>query len=718
MTNTTAKGVTRKNFWHQALGRARGRPLKLLAICAAWAVVFAFLGSVVPLAPLELAEHSLQDSIVRHGLKNPATDRFVFLALDEASLDLSQLEPEEIAQSRALGLMHGEFPWSRAVYAEILEKVLGAGAQVVVLDVHFPARAEGDAEMREALQTHGSRAVIASLFEDTGTSQTLASQYRPPSDSVLPSDYPGGVVGFASFWPEPDKVVRGAHYRVSDALLLGELNLTKPQLRGRKSGHAGERRDSLAAVALRKAGAAGGIPDAGLIRFGEPGSFTVVPLYSIFVPAMWKANLRNGEIFRDKIVLLGPLAGRFRDHFRTPVGTLPGPEIHLHAMAAAAAGAFYTRASPFVVALTCLLLGLLAWIVSVALKRPLVALGVTGGALVLYAGAALALYNHASFLPSMLYPSLTLLLAGLTSFGYDFALERREKARVRRSLERYVSRDVVKDLLDHESTLLGHLGGVRKDVAVLFSDVRGFTALTERADPEILVAQLNEYLGEMVRIVFANSGTLDKFIGDAVMAVWGTVTTDGARGDCLRAARSALAMLGTVEAMRRRWKAEARADLRLGIGINFGPAVFGNIGSDEKMEPTVIGDAVNLASRLEGVTKKYGVPIVMSGAVADEVRGEIPLRTLDIVRVSGRSAPVEIYTVPLDDNAQAVRPPWLDRHEEGWALYRAGRFAEAADCFADLSPGGEGGSMLERCRRWVAKPPGPDWEPVTNLESK
>jgi adenylate cyclase len=364
-------------------------------------------------------------------------------------------------------------------------------------------------------------------------------------------------------------------------------------------------------------------------------------------------------------------------------------------------------------------MSLLAWTVNVRLKRPLRALVFLGLVLVAYAGGALVLYNHADFIPGLLYPSLALALAGLTAFGYDFALERREKARVRRSLERYVSRDVVQELLDNKNELLSQLGGARKDVAVLFSDVRGFTALSESADPELLVAQLNEYLAAMVGIVFRHHGTLDKFIGDAVMAVWGTVTSDGARGDCLRAVRAALAMLAEVEVMRRRWKTEARAELELGIGLNFGQAIFGNIGSEEKMEPTVIGDAVNLASRLEGATKKYGVPIILSGSLAAHVRGEIPLARLDIVRVKGRSAPVEIFTVPIDGEARPCAPAWLPSHEEGWEHYRAQRFAEAAACFA-LVPGEMhfAAMMAARCRDLAARAPGPDWEPVHNLDSK
>lgn len=698
----------RKTARHQALSRARGRPVRLLAICGFWSLVFALLGAVLPLAPLELAENALQDAVVRHGRKNPTPGDLVFLALDEPSMDLSQLEPEEIEASRALRLMREKFPWSRAVYAEVIEKVLAAGAKAIVLDVNFPNPGEGDDELRGTLAKHAPRVVIASLYEDTNAGGALVRQFRPPAASVMPPDRDADIVGFASFWPEQDKVLRVARYRMSDALLRGG------------SGAADELQESLAAAALRKTGSPAHVPDFGLIRFCEPGSFTTVPLYWLFVPDLWEANLQNGAVFRDKIVVMGSLAGRFRDFFRTPVGTLPGPEIHLHAIAAAANGAFYTRAGGGVVAATCLLMGLVAWVVNVVLKRPLAALGLMGLILAAGAFAALQFYNHANFLPGLLYPALTLGFSGLTAFGYDFALERRERARVRRSLERYVSRDVVRELLDNESSLLAQLGGTRKDVAVLFSDVRGFTSLAEHADPEALVTQLNEYFGEMVRIVFRHHGTLDKFIGDAVMAVWGTVTTGGAREDCLRAVRTALAMLEAVESMRRRWDGEARANLRIGIGVNFGPAVFGNIGSEEKMEPTVIGDVVNLASRLEGVTKQYRVPLVLSGGVAAHVRDEIPLCLLDIVRVSGRGAPVEVYTVILDADARVAHPAWLAMHEEGWRHYRAARFAEALRCFEanEGTDGDLGSKMRERCRGYAANPPGAGWEPVTVLEGK
>jgi adenylate cyclase len=694
----------------RTLGRSHRRTGVIFMLCAAWAVLFALFAGWLNVPPLELAELSLQDAVVRHGVRAATPADYVFLALDEASLELSQLEPEEIEASPALTAMAAEFPWSRLVYAEVIEKILAAGAKVVVLDVTLPLPGSGDEKLRATLAAHPGRVVIASTYSDTEFSSELhADLFHPPSDTLIPEDSTGAV-GFANFWPEPDKVVRGAHYRMSDGIQLGEAQ------------GGGELRLSLGALALQHAGLRQEAPAFGLMRFSAPGSFPIVPLWHIFVPDFWESNLKNGEVFRDKIVLFGPLAARFHDVVRTPVGTLSGPEVHLHAMAAAQLDAFYQRAAPGLVAATCLVMGLLAFGTNLLVRRPLAVFSVLGLLLVGYWSAALLLFNYAAFLPGMFYPLATLLLAGLTSFAYDFSLERREKARVRRSLERYVSRDLVRELIDHDSDFLAQLGGTRKEVAVLFSDLRGFTALSEKADPAVLVSNLNEYLAGMVEIVFRHRGTLDKFIGDAVMAVWGTVDTASPRENCARALRTALDMLAAVVALSRAWEARGVPGLYVGIGLHHGPAIFGNIGSELKMEPTVIGDTVNLTSRMESLTKRYHQSLLVSDEVVAAVGGEFSFRTIDTVRVVGRQTPVTIWTVPVDRDGHATRPPWLERHEEGWGHYRARRFAEALACFEEalaISP--DDYMLLEmagRCRRLIEEPPVPEWEPVVNLVSK
>lgn len=685
--------------------------LFLLGICGLWGLVFLMLAGPVPLGPLELAELSLQDTVVRHGARTPTPDNFVFLAVDEASLDLSQLEPEEIAASRALRLMSDNFPWSREVYALAIDKLLGAGAKLVVLDVHFPEEGPGDEALRGGLERARGKAVVASLYDDSDAGAGGASQYRPPAKSIVPADKAtDSLTGFANFWPDIDRKVRAAHYRMNDSQLLGAMD----------DGAGGRR--SLAAVVLGNSRLRGDPPAAGLMRFCAPGSFPIVPLWTIFVPDMWRQNLQDGQVFRDKIVLLGPLAARFRDHFRTPLGTLPGPEIHLHAMAAGLFDSFYRRASSEAVMASCLLMALLAFLANWIPRRPLAALGLIALLQAAYAGAALALYNFAGIVPGLLYPSATLLFAGITAFAYDFSLERRERARVRRSLERYVSRDVVRELLDHESDILARLGGSRREVAVLFSDLRGFTKLSEKADPAELVARLNEYLGSMVDIVFRHDGTLDKFIGDAVLAVWGTVRSEGARPDAVHAVQTGCDMITAVQKLGRTWAARGVPGLALGIGINQGPAIFGNIGSELKMEPTVIGDTVNLASRLESLTKRYGVQLIVSQSVAESASGAFPFRTLDTVRVVGRETPVTIHTLVFDADGAVQSPPWLAVHEEGWGHYRAARFGEASRCFAavlaDVPADVPAAILNERAQAFAERPPGDGWEPVFNLDSK
>ena len=222
----------------------------------------------------------------------------------------------------------------------------------------------------------------------------------------------------------------------------------------------------------------------------------------------------------------------------------------------------------------------------------------------------------------------------------------------------------------------------------------------------------------MVEIVFRHRGTLDKFIGDAVMAVWGTVDSAGRREDAVRAVQAALDMLSAVGQMREAWAKRGLPELRLGIGVHYGPVIFGNIGSELKMEPTVIGDTVNLASRLESLTKQYGLELLLSDPVAAAAEGAFRFRTIDTVRVVGRQAPVTIFTVV--DGAET--PAWLERHERGWTHYRGREFREAGECFAECARLGLDDAclrqMLARCRELAANPPGEAWEPVRQMEGK
>ncbi len=302
-----------------------------------------------------------------------------------------------------------------------------------------------------------------------------------------------------------------------------------------------------------------------------------------------------------------------------------------------------------------------------------------------------------------------------------------EKLRTRRTLERYVSKNLVKEILDNPDSYYHSMLGSRKPVTVLFSDLVGFTRLSEKAVPVELVKQLNEYLSGMVGHVFENGGTLDKFIGDAIMAVWGNVKSQGVAQDARAAVRTALGMRDALNKLNGRWKSEGRMPLGFGVGINHGEAIIGNIGSyepHERLDPTVIGDSVNLASRLEGLTRTYGVDILLGASVAELVSDEFHLRSVARVQVKGKTLPVDVFTLvgPRGDGANPALLEQLKCYEEGVAQFRDRKFPEAKASFSRFLgavPDDFLAKMyLEHAIEYEKEPPPADWNAVEVFKKK
>ncbi|HMJ07148.1 MAG TPA: adenylate/guanylate cyclase domain-containing protein, partial [Chthoniobacterales bacterium] len=453
-----------------------------------------------------------------------------------------------------------------------------------------------------------------------------------------------------------------------------------------------------------------------VIRFGPADAYPARPLWEVFDPKSWQANYDGGKFFQDKVVILGVSAQILHDVVNTPLGpTMAGPALHLHALAAAMANEFLT-ATPVPVGYALIGgAGALAWAIIALIRRPVVSLLLLAGVTVCYLVGARLLYDMRGFL-LLTVPVLSgFLLSGLTSLGLEYVLERMEKLRTRRTLERYVSKNLVKEILENPGGYYSSLLGSRKPATMLFSDIMGFTTLTEKADPEALVKQLNEYLTRMVAVVFAHHGTLDKFIGDAVMAVWGNVKSRGVAEDAKLAARTALGMREELRKLNEEWRRREMTELGIGIGINQGEVLIGNIGSEERMEATVIGDAVNLASRLESLTRNYAVDILLGPTASDLVREAFILRTVARVQVKGKTEPVEI-TALLGERGQPFDPEllrWLETYEEGIREFRGRNFAAARilfERFLEPYPDDRLAKMyLERSLEYETKPPDDSW---------
>lgn len=668
-----------------------------------------------PLLKAELWAKDLMISSVRGALK--PDPRLVFIGIDQPSY-ADMFGDDEIQASPALGLMATKFnSWSRAVWAAAIDRLAGAGAKVVLLDLVFDAPFAGDDALRSSLDRYGVHVVIGANFlggnKSVGERQTIVL----PAESVVNTTnqpvWSDPRVGFVNIFADRDDVVRRATFHVT-----GEAGLPPDG-----------KMDSLATRALEKFGAGYLVPvdnEQHLFRFSDaPGhGYQPIPLYEIFLPSHWTNNFGAGAFFKDKIVIIGPAANIFHDEHRTPYPgpSMLGPEIHLNIIGAALRGQFLGETSPSANQALIVAGGLIALLFAVTIRGPIRRLIVAAVFITGYLYLCWMLFISQNFLLLAVTPMIALSSSTLGGFAYDFILERRERNRTRRTLERYVSKDVVRELLDNPQTYLNTLVGVRKPVTILFSDVRGFTTMTEGADPAQLVTQLNEYFKEMVGIVFAEHGSLDKFIGDAVMALWGSITSEGIERDAQHAVAAALAMKKALARLNINWQQRGMKELAFGIGINHGDVIVGNLGSEEKMEVSVIGDAVNLASRLEGLTKEYKLDLLLGESMVPLVQRRFVLRTVGSVQVKGKTIPVRVFTVVADKEAGEQPPAWLPRYEEGIKLYRERKFADAEHTFIEClraEPGDHLAKLYrDECRELLAHPPGLDWDTVVVMKSK
>lgn len=394
-----------------------------------------------------------------------------------------------------------------------------------------------------------------------------------------------------------------------------------------------------------------------LIRFRGPavredGRTPTYPTYSFYDLFYAEQQLLEGvapvvdpQRFAGKIVFVGATAVGLSDVYAVPLGAtgrMAGPQIHANVADMILSQAFTERAPTVVCVLVTLVVSVLGGLGAVS-RRAVTGLAAALGLLVVALGAAYAAFVQGWWVPVM--PAIVgLVLATPAGLAYQYFVEGREKRQVQALFSRYLSKDVYEQVLANPA--LAELGGRRREMSVLFSDVRGFTALSEQGDPEALVEQLNEYFSAMVDVVFAHRGTLDKFVGDMVMALFGAPLDDERHAD--HAVATAVAMVRALDRLNAQWTAAGRPALGIGVGVNSGEMIAGNIGSRQVRSYTVIGDAVNLGARLESLNKDYGTRVIISEATRRLLTTPVSLRPLGRVVVKGKTLPVEIFEVLVD----------------------------------------------------------------------
>jgi adenylate cyclase len=430
----------------------------------------------------------------------------------------------------------------------------------------------------------------------------------------------------------------------------------------------------------------------------------------------------NLPALKGKILFIGESDPLLSDNGPSPLEPYsPLPLVHMTALNNILRND-YVRAAPFwPVALAWLVV---CWISLFDVRRHGTILSVllAGGCIVAYLAIVYAVFVFHSFLLPVVWPigAFILLHSGLNLLRW--LEEQRSKREIKQIFASYIAPGVMDTLLSNPEGV--RLGGVRRPVTIFFSDIRGFSSLSENMGEEALVTQLNEYFEKMVECVNSYSGTLHKYIGDAVMAAWGDVLSEKEEIDAARGVRSALAMRAAMEGLNAGWRSQNRPELRIGMGLNHGNVLVGNIGATQRREFTLIGDAVNLASRLEGVTKQFHTDLIISDSVHELVRDEFLTRPLGVIQAKGMTRPVAIHEV-LDDlkNLRGSWPAeWVERYRQAMQAFCDRKFMVARDLFAACKADRPGDYCCDRyldlSRELIAHPPGDDWTPLHVMETK
>ena len=552
------------------------------------------------------------------GPQTPPSGLFL-VAIDDASLQQGQwFAQQQNAPSWSKGL--GQLPWPRASYATLVEKLRAAGAEAVALNVLFEGPSsrstEDDSQLAATLTRHKGHVVLAAEMLEPNDSQGAGGLSLAPPLLEL-QEAAGGrkALGLTN-------MLRGENNAVGPHPEAYISQILKP--------HGFGLQRSLP-LALMDAGAKKSRqPDAlrALRPYGPEGHLPRLSAWEVLDPHRWQQQPLRKKL-KGALVLVGPTLNQGENGHNSAFGVLSGLELLGTASANSIDG---TGIAPWpatalpralVASLPLLLLGLIGLQRSkLSWRLGCCCLGLI--LLLLVSSSGLLRWHRA--LP-LLAPAAALILMAC-GFGFDgYWREERERRRLRRTFERYVAPSVVAEILQNREAAEGILLGRNLPVTVLFSDLKGFTALTQQLSKEgrstDLVQQLNTYLGAMVEVISAHGGTVDKFIGDAVMAVFGSPRSRGVALEAAQAVRCAHAMGERLEQLNQQWLHENIAPLASGVGIASGNAVVGQIGSPERMDFTVIGNTVNLASRLESLTRVLNTPVIIDERTAELVEPQV-----------------------------------------------------------------------------------------------
>ena len=433
-----------------------------------------------------------------------------------------------------------------------------------------------------------------------------------------------------------------------------------------------------------------------------------------------KKPLLDPALFRDKIVFVATTAAGTYDLRVTPLSAFaPGVLIHMSALDNILRHRHLQPASWWIFAASTLILTLgTAWAFMLIPSQRVKPVAIGGLAIAYYGLAIHAFTSHGLWL-DLAIPEGALAVSFAAAATVEYLTEGKQRRQLRTVFDKYMAAEVVDEIMRNPEAI--RLGGEKKELSILFSDIAGFTSISERLDPETLVELLNKYLSAMTDIILQHRGNVNKYLGDGIMAIFGAP-----RGDPNHASLACFAALDSqAELVKRReqWKAEGQPEISARIGINSGWLVVGNMGSQARMEYTVMGDTVNLASRLEGANKYYDTLILLGPRTYELAAQDIEAREIDRMRVKGKKEPVVVFELLARKGGLSVEQHRVvETYVEGLEAYKRRDFKAATTQFQAalaLDPSdGPSRVYLERAKEYFMAPPPADWDGVYELKSK
>jgi len=589
-----------------------------------------------------------------------ALDDVVIIGIDDRSL-------QEI----------GRWPWDRKIHAQLVDK-LKDRARVIAFDIGFFEPSEDDKAFEESINSAGNVVLVVEYTDFSFRNGSLYGEHllKP----VFSGNYAGG---FANIFTDSDGVVRSA-----PVFIEGIENHESFSSSIKKFLTYNETAETQI-----------------LINYaGGPETFTHYSYTDILNDRL------NLVLFDGKIILIGATAPDLRDTYLTPVSSrqMSGVEIHANIFQTLATGNYLNRQGALSVILIIFVLSIFAALI-LYFFRVSIATVIVFAAGIVYVFFAAVIFDS-GIVMNILYPLLLLSTGYIAHVAVFYVFESKQRKLVTNIFGKYVSSEVAKEILSHGTENLA-LKGEKREITILFSDIRDFTSISEKLSPEDLVQFLNKFLSSMTEVIVERRGVVDKYIGDAIMAFWGAPLKEERHAEL--ACEAALEMKNKLE--------EITPRISVGIGINTGEAIVGNMGSAQRLNYTAIGDAVNTASRMEGLNKQYETSIIIGESTYQKVKNIFTCRKIDLIRVKGKEKPLYIYEllgkhIGVDEETKIM----IRHFEEGFGYYTQKKWSLAIAEFRKVLKIREDKAsriFIKRCIKLKKTPP-KNWDGVFTMKTK